>query len=80
MPKKVPLYPNLIAELSRYNIDRKELAAVVNCTELTIYRKLNGDIGEFSINECRMIKAFLESKANTEYTLEYLFNFSESKE
>ena len=79
MPKKELLYPNLIAELARYNIDRKELADVIKTTELTLYRKLNGDIGEFSISECRMIKAFLERKANRAYTLEYLFNYTEDE-
>lgn len=76
MGKKDLLYPNLVAELARLNIDKKELAAVIDSTEITLYRKLNGNIGEFSISECLMIKAFLERKASRKYTLEYLFNIS----
>lgn len=75
--KRTTLYPNLVAELTRLGIDRKELCDVIHATEMTIYRKLNGDVGEFTISECKMIKAFLESKTNHKYTLEYLFNITE---
>ena len=55
--KRTTPYPNLVAELTRLGIDRKELCDVIHATEMTIYRKLNGDVGEFSISECKMIKA-----------------------
>lgn len=74
MTKHYYLYPNLEAELKRYNISRVELAKVIGVSRSNLYTRLIGE-KEFSLNEARIVCAFIEKKSGRPMSLKYLFNF-----
>ena len=74
MTKHYYLYPNLEAELKRYNISRVELAKVIGVSRSNLYTRLTGE-KEFSLNEARIVCAFIEKKSGRPMSLKYLFNF-----
>lgn len=61
------MFPNLNAELSRYNIDVKAFALIIDSSEKTARNKLNG-ITDFTLPEIRKVAARFPA-----YTIEYLF-------
>lgn len=71
--KKNPLYPNLEAELMRCGVTKKELAKVLGFGRLALYKRLTGDI-EFSLNEVRIVCAYLEKKSGRAQSMKNLFN------
>ena len=74
MRKKYYLYPNLEAELKRYNVSRDEIAKAIGVSRSNLYTRLTGE-KEFSLSEARIICAYLEKKSGQEMSLKYLFNF-----
>lgn len=72
--KKYYLYPNLEAELKRFNISRDELAQVIGVSRSNLYTRLTGE-KEFSLSEARIICAYIEKKSGRVMTIKYLFNF-----
>ena len=61
------MFPNLNAELSRYNIDAKGLAKIIGCSEKTARNKLKG-LTEFTLSEIQAMLKFFPG-----LTLAYLF-------
>ena len=64
------MFPNLNAELSRYNIDAKGLAQIIGCSEKTARNKQNG-VTEFTLSEIQALLKFF-----TGLTIDYLFETS----
>ncbi|PWM58597.1 MAG: DNA-binding protein [Subdoligranulum variabile] len=62
------MYCNLRAEIARRGISRKELAAVIGCTEGTLSMKMN-EKSSFTIPEAVAIKKYL----NVDCSLDELF-------
>lgn len=62
------MFPNLNAELSRYNIDAKGFAMIIESSEKTARNKLNGTT-DFTLPEIRKVAARFPG-----YTIEYLFS------
>lgn len=71
--KKNPLYPNLEAELVRCGVTKKELAKELGYGRLALYKRLTGDV-EISLNEARIICAYIEKKSGRAQSLKNLFN------
>lgn len=63
-------YPNLDAELSRYGINREEVANLIHKSVPTISLRINGNRSDFTISECQTIRdAFFP-----DMSLDYLFS------
>ena len=73
MVKECILYPNLEAELSRAGIPKSELARLIGKSRNTIYSKLSGKT-EITLNEARIICAYMEKQTGRAMTIKYLFN------
>lgn len=63
------MYPNLNAELSRYNISNKDIATAIGRTESTVSLKLSGKY-PITLEEAKTIKATIR----TNKPLEVLFS------
>lgn len=66
------MYPNLQAEMARRNIDRKDIADLLNVTLITLNRKMSGEY-QFTVDQAKKIKAFL----GVVMSLDELFEFTE---
>ena len=75
MYKKTQLYPNLEKELYGNGITRAEIANVIGLKPTAFYCRTTGQV-EFTVNEARMICAYLEKKTGRVMTTKYLFNFN----
>jgi DNA-binding XRE family transcriptional regulator len=73
--KKNPLYPNLEAELMRCGITRNELAKELGFSRIALYLRLTGEI-EFTLNEARIVCAYIEKKSGRAQSLKNLFNMT----
>ena len=73
--KNVMLYPNLEAELKRYEITKDDLAKVIGVSRTNVYTRLTGK-KELTLNEARIICAYVEKVSGRPMTLKYLFNFT----
>lgn len=62
------MYPNLNKELDRKGITNKAVAAVLGCSEKTVWNKKNGE-SEFTLDEALNINDNLLP----EFSLRYLF-------
>jgi DNA-binding phage protein len=69
------IYPNLEAELSRYNISKTSLARSLGLSRVSLYKKMRG-APSFTIDELKAIRLTLEIKTNEKFTLDYLFQES----
>lgn len=72
--KKYALYPNLECELTRYNITKDELAKHLGISRWALYDRLTGEV-EITLNEARIVCAYIEKKSGRPMTIKYLFNF-----
>lgn len=61
------MFPNLNAELSRYNIDIKDFAKIIDSSEKTARNKLSGKT-DFTLPEIRAVADYFPG-----YSIEYLF-------
>lgn len=69
------MYKNLLAEMVRNDIDKKDLARTLQLSEKTVSNKLNG-ITAFTVPEAKVIMQMLPKN----YTFDYLFTVdSEAK-
>ena len=75
MVKKLPLYPNLEAELVRSGIKKSELAKELGITRMSLYSRLVGDI-EITLNEALIICAYVEKRSRRAQSLKNLFNIN----
>ena len=75
MTKNCLLYPNLEAELKRYEITKPELSKVIGVSRSNVYTRFVG-VKEFTISEAIMLCKYLEKKSGKEFTLEYLFSLT----
>ena len=66
------MYRNLSAELSRANISITELANDMGITRQAFINKKK-DTSKWKLNEMIKIQNYINSKLNTNYTLDYLF-------
>lgn len=66
------MYPNLRAEMARYNITNADLAATLGCTNSTMSLKLNKK-GRLTLTEAKKIK----KRVRTELPLDVLFEEDE---
>lgn len=73
MPKKDFAYPNLKAELSRYNISVEDLGNLLGVAKPNVYTRLTGE-KDFLLSEMLTIQAYLELKTAKKFELEYLFS------
>lgn len=73
--KQNPLYPNLEGELQRCGITKGALAKELGFNRLALYKRLTGEI-EFSLNEAKIVCAFIERKSGRAQSLKNLFNIS----
>lgn len=74
MIKKEFAYPNLKAELSRYNIKAEDLSNLLGIAKPNVYNRLTGE-KDFTLSEMITIQTYLELKAtNKKFELEYLFS------
>ena len=73
MERKPTLYPNLEAEIARAGIRKSELAKELGITRMSLYSRLVGDI-EFSLNEAKIVCAYIEKKSGRAQSLKNLFN------
>lgn len=64
------MFPNLRAEMARYNIKTKDVAELLDVTPKTMSTKMNSNKGEFTRTEMYKIKTQFFS----EFTLDYLFS------
>ena len=67
------MFPNLNAELSRYNIDSKGLADIIVCSEKTARNKQNG-ITEFTLSEIKALLNYFRG-----LSIDYLFSTTVNK-
>ena len=74
MYKNTPLYPNLEKELLGNRITRREIAEAIGIKPTAFYYRTTGAV-EFSLNEARIICAYLEKKTGRPMTIKYLFGF-----
>lgn len=74
MYKKAPLYPNLEKELLGNGITRAEIAKTIGVKPAAFYYRTTGEV-EFTLNEARIICAYIEKKTGRPMTIKYLFNF-----
>ena len=75
MTKINTLYPNLEAELKRYNISKNDLARIIGVSRSNVYTRLTG-VKELSLNDALIIKAYIERVSGRPMTLKYLFNIT----
>lgn len=73
--KQNPLYPNLEGELQRCGITKGELAKELGFSRVTLYMRLTGEI-EFTLNEAKIICAYIERKSGRAQSLKNLFNIN----
>lgn len=73
--KKFSMYPNLEAEIARARATDKELAEAACISQKTLYNKLTGDT-PFTIDEARLLCAFLEKKSGRVMSIKHLFNIN----
>ena len=66
------MYNNLNAELSRGNISVNEIADDIGMTRQSFLNKRK-DKSKWKLNEMTKIQCYINSKLNTNYTLDYLF-------
>lgn len=66
------MYNNLNAELSRGNISLNEIAEDIGITRQAFINKKKGK-NNWKLNEMVSIQEYINSKLNTNYTLDYLF-------
>ena len=66
------MYNNLNAELSRGNISLNEIAEDIGITRQAFINKKKGKTN-WKLNEMVSIQEYINSKLNTNYTLDYLF-------
>lgn len=70
-------YRNLMAEMARNCITKKEVMELLEITDRTYYSKMTGRT-EFKLSEVEKILALLYRKSNKAYSVEYLFDVSVS--
>ena len=74
MTKKEFAYPNLKAELSRYNVNAEDLSNLLGIAKPNVYYRLTGE-KDFTLSEMITIQTYLELKATSKkFELEYLFS------
>lgn len=73
--KNAMLYPNLEAELKRYDITKDDIGKVIGVSRSNVYTRLTGN-KEITLNEARMICAYIEKISGRPMTIKYLFNFT----
>ena len=66
------MYNNLSAEMVRANISISELTEDIGITRQSFNNKKK-DISKWTINDMVKIQEYINSKQNTNYTLDYLF-------
>lgn len=66
------MYNNLNAELSRGNISVNEIAEDIGITRQAFINKKK-DKSKWKLNEMTKIQNYINSKLDTNYTLDYLF-------
>ena len=66
------MYNNLNAELSRGSISLNEIAEDIGITRQAFINKKKGKTN-WKLNEMVSIQEYINSKLNTNYTLDYLF-------
>ena len=66
------MYNNLNAELSRGNISLNEIAEDIGITRQSFINKKKGT-RNWKLNEMVKIQTYINSKLDTNYTLDYLF-------
>lgn len=66
------MYRNLSAEISRSNISITELAEDIGITRQAFINKKK-DKSKWKLNEMVKIQDYINSKLDTNYTLDYLF-------
>ncbi len=66
------MYSNVKAELSRYNLTVRQLAAYMNMTTQNVYNKLNGKV-TITTKDMQQIQSFFIEKAGGAFSLDYLF-------
>lgn len=66
------MYNNLNAELSRGSISLNEIAEDIGITRQSFINKKKG-IRNWKLNEMTKIQTYINSKLDTNYTLDYLF-------
>lgn len=66
------MYNNLNAELSRGNISVNEIAEDIGITRQAFINKKK-DKSKWKLNEMVKIQDYINSKLDTNYTLDYLF-------
>lgn len=62
------MFQNLQAEMARRNLKGRDLAKMLNVTEVTFYNKMHGT-REWKLNEMEQIKGIMRTDA----PLDYLF-------
>lgn len=67
------MYANIRAELTRYNLTVKDLAAYMGMSTQNVYNKLNGKV-TVTTKDMQTIQNFFIEKAGGAFTLDYLFN------
>ena len=73
--KKTMLYPNLYAELKRYDVKIDDIGKAIGVTRSNVYTRLYGE-KEITLNEAIIICSYIEQRANKPFTIKYLFNIS----
>ncbi len=69
---KTTLYPNIKAELARYDSNTAELASFMGMTRQNLSGKLNGKI-ILNANDMKKIREFFMVKFGGYFTMDYLF-------
>lgn len=70
-------YRNLMAEMARNRITKKEIMELLEISPNTYHSKMSGRT-EFKLSEVEKILALLYRKSNKAYSVEYLFDVSVS--
>lgn len=63
------MYPNLNAEMSRYNINQKDISSALSIGSATLSEKMTGK-KDFKLKECKKIKDLFFKNC----TIDYLFS------
>ena len=66
------LFPNLLAELARVNMNKTRLAQLTQMSVTSIYGKFNGST-DWTLEDMDAIKNVLEKEGDQELSLDYLF-------
>ena len=69
------MFKNLMAEMARNNMTRKDICKLAGCAQSTLRSKMTGET-EFTLNEMKRI----QSAMNGELTLDYLFERTVTQE